>query len=156
MHVQRSRVQGVLDVISDATLDPTQVPVVERHINNRETAKDAARELLTSHPELTAIVCTTDSMALGVVEYAREQGIEIPSQLSVTGFDGIPEAVNEGITTVRQPTQHKGRESGEMLGALQEAQSERTPAEMPTRVILETSLKPGNSVAPPAAANSPA
>ena len=156
MHVQRSRVQGVLDVISDATLDPTQVPVVERHINNRETAKDAARELLTSHPELTAIVCTTDSMALGVVEYAREQGIGIPSQLSVTGFDGIPEAVSEGITTVRQPTQHKGRESGEMLGALQEAQAEKASKEMPARVILETSFKPGSSVAPPAAASSPA
>lgn len=150
MHVQRSRVQGVLDIVSDAALDPTQVPVVERHINNRATAKDAARELLTTHPELTAVVCTTDSMALGVLEYAREQGIKVPEELSITGFDGIPEALQEGITTVRQPTQLKGRESGEMLRELQQSQggtSHRTPS---SEVILETTFKPGTSVAPPA------
>ena len=151
MHVQRSRVQGVLDVISDAALDPHHVPVVERYINNRVTAKDAARELLTTYPELTAVVCTTDSMALGVLEYAREQGIKVPEELSITGFDGIPEALQEGITTVRQPTQLKGRESGEMLRALQQEQrgaSHRTPS---AEVILETTFKPGTSIAPPAA-----
>lgn len=154
MHVQRSRVQGVLDVISDAQLEPTQVPVVERHINNRVTAKDAARELLTTHPDITAVVCTTDSMALGVLEYAREQGIRVPEQLSITGFDGIPEALQEGITTVRQPTQQKGRESGEMLGVLQKEGTAEADPEAATEVMLETTFKPGTSVAPPAAASS--
>lgn len=151
MHVQRSRVQGVLDILSDAALDPAHVPIVERHINNRETAKEAARELLTSHPELTAVVCTTDSMAVGVLEYAREQGISIPEQLSVTGFDGIPEALHEGITTVRQPTQLKGQHSGEMLGAIQSAGFAKSANFPETHVILETTFKPGTSIAPPVA-----
>lgn len=53
----------------------------------------------------TAIVASTDLIALGVLAEARSQGITIPEQLSLVGFDDISEAAHchPGLTTVRQP-----------------------------------------------------
>lgn len=142
MHVQRSRVLGALDVFADAGLDPASIPVVTRHINDSRTAYAAAEELLTRHPDLTAVLCTTDSMALGVIAYARDHGIAVPEQLSVTGFDGITPALALGLSTVVQPNKEKGAAAGRMLASLIEGRGE-----VP-RVLLETTFHPGRTVAP--------
>lgn len=142
MHVQRSRVLGALDVFAAAGLDPASIPVVTRHINDSRTAYAAAEELLTKHPDLTAVLCTTDSMALGVMAYARDHGIAVPEQLSVTGFDGIAPALALGLSTVVQPNKEKGAAAGRMLASLIDGRGE-----VP-RVLLETTFQPGRTVAP--------
>ncbi|HHT32410.1 MAG TPA: LacI family DNA-binding transcriptional regulator [Corynebacterium sp.] len=114
-HVQRSRVEGALEALTEAGIDPAGVPIVERHLNDPENNYDAARELLTAHPNLTAVVCTTDTQALGVLRYARDNGIRVPEDLSVTGFDGIDLARHMGVTTVIQPNRDKGRAAGAAL-----------------------------------------
>ena len=142
MHVQRSRVLGALDVFADAGLDPASIPVVTRHINDSRTAYAAAEELLTRHPDLTAVLCTTDSMALGVIAYARDHGIAVPEQLSVTGFDGITPALALGLSTVVQPNKEKGAAAGRMLASLIDGRGE-----VP-RALLETTFHPGRTVSP--------
>ena len=54
-------------------------------------------------------------MALGVMTYARERGIDVPGELSVTGFDGIDAAQRLGLTTIIQPNKAKGAAAGHML-----------------------------------------
>ena len=125
---QRLRVQGALKTFSDAGINSDEIPIVTRHINNSDTAKEAAEELLTRHPELTAVLCTTDSMALGVMDYAEGQGINIPEQLSVTGFDGIESGRLRGLTTVIQPNFQKGAAAGRMLAELIDASVAGTAA----------------------------
>ena len=142
MHVQRSRVLGALDVFAQAGLDPSDIPVVTRHINDPRTAYAAAEELLSAHPELTAVLCTTDSMALGVIAYARDHGIAVPEQLSVTGFDGIAPALALGLSTVVQPNKEKGAAAGRMLASLIDGRGD-----VP-RALLETTFHPGRTVAP--------
>lgn len=144
MHVQRGRVSGVLDECRRAGLDPAQIPVISRHINDADNARSAAREMLDTHPELTAIICTTDSMALAVLNEARERGISVPEQLSVTGFDGIAEARHAGLTTILQPNKAKGAAAGRVLRGLIDE-----PDSTPVRRILGTSLYSGSTVAPP-------
>lgn len=142
LHVQRDRIRGALDVFAAAGLDPAHIPVIVRHHNDHDTAVDAARELLGSHPELTAVLCTTDSMAFGVLDYAREQGLTVPGDLSVTGFDGLELAVSRGLTTVSQPMRAKGAAAGSMLSELLAGASDtRTP-----RQLLETTFLPGRTV----------
>lgn len=46
------------------------------------------------------------------MDYLRAHGIYVPGQLTVTGFDGVPEAIGRGLTTVSQPSLHKGRRAG--------------------------------------------
>lgn len=151
LHVQRGRITGALDVFAAAGIDPAGVPVVARHHNDHATAVDAARELLTAHPDLTAVLCTTDSMAFGVLAYARSQGKSVPRDLSVTGFDGVELARTRGLTTVAQPNKAKGAAAGAMLGELIDAHAADRPIPSKTpRKILPTSFLPGATVANPA------
>ena len=152
LHVQRARVQGALSVLQSAGIDPTSVPIVERHINDPANNVAAARELLESHPELTAVLCTTDSMALGVLAYAESVGLSVPDDLSVTGFDGIRTALDRNRTTVLQPNKAKGAAAGRMLFSLiDDYLADAVPPSPAPRTILDTSLHEGGTVAPPRA-----
>lgn len=146
MHVQRNRVRGALEVFSAAGI--TEVPIVNRHFNDLASAADGARELVGTHPDITAVLCTTDSMALGVL---KAFGPAVPRELSVTGFDGIAAARNLGLTTVEQPNILKGREVGRVLCALIDAHSTspHTAGPTPSRTLLETTFVPGRTVGPP-------
>ncbi|MDO5032408.1 LacI family DNA-binding transcriptional regulator [Corynebacterium sp.] len=148
MHVQRSRVLGVLDVFAAAGLEREAIPVVTRHINDPATARAAAAELLDAHPELTAVLCTTDSMALGVLSVARERGLRVPEDLSVTGFDGISTALLADLSTVIQPNKDKGAAAGRMLARLI---AEGPGEDWGTRELLPTSFHAGRTVGPPRA-----
>lgn len=150
MHVQRSRVLGALDVFGKAGIECGDIPIVTRHINDPDNAKAAAAELLAANPELTAVLCTTDSMALGVLTHAREQGLSVPDDLSVTGFDGIVPALLRGLTTVIQPNKQKGLAAGEVLQELIAA-SEDGPWDkgQPVKRLLGTEFEPGSTVGPP-------
>ena len=144
--------QGALSVLQSAGIDPTSVPIVERHINDPANNVAAARELLESHPELTAVLCTTDSMALGVLAYAESVGLSVPDDLSVTGFDGIRTALDRNLTTVLQPNKAKGAAAGRMLFSLIDDYLADAVLPSPApRTILDTSFHEGGTVAPPRA-----
>jgi len=150
LHVQRGRVLGALDEFTAAGIDPGQVPIVTRHINDQPSCVDAARELLTTHPDLTAVLCTTDSMAFGVLDYAAATGRTVPADLSVTGFDGVRYALHRGLSTVIQPNKAKGAAAGRMLQELIDARvTDTEPSLDVPRRILRTTYHAGSTVAPP-------
>ena len=172
MHVQRGRIQGALDVFAEAGI--SDVPVVTRHFNDHASAVDAARELFAHAPDLTAVLCTTDSMAFGVLDYCASAGLDVPGDVSVTGFDGVEQALARGLTTVIQHNKRKGETVGQVLTELLEAdvsdgsdgRNDRNgkndsdgrdggdavaQPDAPPRVILPTEFSPGRTVAPPRA-----
>jgi len=59
---------------------------------------------LREEPNFTAVFCSNDQMALGVLHAFREAGIRVPDDVSVVGFDDTPEAAHfaPALTTVRQ------------------------------------------------------
>jgi len=75
------------------------------------TTADAARRLLSAAPRPTAIACASDHMAMIVMSLASERGIEVPRQLSVTGFDDVTAATlyTPPLTTIAQPFEEIGR-----------------------------------------------
>lgn len=72
-----------------------------------ESGYEKAKRLLTLPRRPTAIFAANDQMALGVYRAARELGMQIPSDLSVVGFDDdeLGQHVSPSLTTVRQPIQ---------------------------------------------------
>lgn len=72
--------------------------------------RQAARELLESGYRPTAILCVNDFMAVGVMRELREQGLQVPRDISVTGFDNIKlaEFCSPPLTTVHIPRDHIG------------------------------------------------
>ena len=94
---------------------PGGAPVYETAGNFEDEGARAARALLALRPRPTVLLCTTDVLAFGALAAARDLGLDVPGDVSVTGFDDVPAAAPAGLTTVRQPLQEKGRQAARLL-----------------------------------------
>jgi DNA-binding LacI/PurR family transcriptional regulator len=142
-HVQRERIGGVYDAIEAAGLDQRAVTVVESYEHLPTSGGAAAEVALATNPRLTALMCTADVLALSAMDHLRSRGIYVPGQMTVTGFDGIPDAVRRGLTTVVQPSMEKGRRAGRLL--------HHPPRDgLPVVDILDTRMVRGRTAGPPA------
>ncbi len=74
---------------------------------------ELGRQLAATEPGLTAVFCGNDTMALGVIRALVERGLRVPGDVSVTGFDDVPEAgyYLPPLTTVRQDFGVLGRQA---------------------------------------------
>ncbi|MER5433548.1 LacI family DNA-binding transcriptional regulator [Streptomyces sp. NPDC002588] len=68
---------------------------------------------------VTGFVCASDPIALGVVRAARRKGLDVPSEISVVGYDdsALMNCTEPPLTTVRQPIEAMGRAAVELLAA---------------------------------------
>lgn len=107
-----------------------------------------AQELLSLAEPPTALFVSNDAMAFGAMEAARELGFRIPDDLSIIGFDDIPQAANvhPPLSTVRQPLEEMGRSAVNLLLkyiAYPLAEIERV--ELSTRLVIRESCQPPRS-----------
>jgi len=141
----RLREAGFREALEEAGLvaDPELLRVADYR---QDTARAAATALLTHPARPTAIFAANDLSAMGTMDVARELGLDVPGDLSVVGFDDIPESSRTvpPLTTVRQPIQAMGAAGVTMLLALMEG----TPVEQ-THIRLPTSLVVRGSTAAP-------
>jgi LacI family transcriptional regulator len=107
----------------------------------------AAAERLLDLPEPpTAIFASNDLSAFGAMEAIRERGLSIPEDISILGFDDIPQAsiVYPKLTTIRQPLDQMGRVAAKML-----LEHIENPERSLRRVTLSTHLIIRDSCQPP-------
>jgi DNA-binding LacI/PurR family transcriptional regulator len=142
-HVQRERIHGVYDAMSASGLDPESLTVVESYEHLPTSGGAAAEVALEANPRLTALICTADVLALSAMDHLRARGIYVPGQMTVTGFDGVPDALARGLTTVHQPSIEKGRRAGHLL-------HHPPRSGLPAIEILDTELIRGRTSGPPA------
>jgi LacI family transcriptional regulator len=93
----------------------------------------------------TAIFASNDVMAMGAMDAARSRGLRIPEDVSIVGFDDIPQAslVYPALTTVRQPLEQMGRVAAQMLvDMLKEPDKGIDRVELPTELIARGSTLP--------------
>lgn len=129
-----ARIHGLI-----AGLDGAQVTLVNDGWNSQETGRRVGGWLLDQRDRPTAIVGVSDVLALGVLDAARERGVDVPGELSVVGFDDIPAAGMAGLTTLAQPITERGEMVGQLL---------LDPKRQPRRVILPTELRVRRSTGP--------
>ncbi len=109
----------------------------------RENAKDLAKGLLGSEDPPTAIFTSSDTQAIGVLDAAKEAGIEVPHDLSVIGYDGIPESEFVNLTTISQPLYESGYKGAKMLlRALETTKSGHQSQQLPVKVLRRGSTAP--------------
>jgi DNA-binding LacI/PurR family transcriptional regulator len=106
---------------------------------HREPAHKAALAILEGPARPTAIFACSDVMALGAYDAAADLGLRIPGDLSVVGFDDVPEAVwaSPPLTTVRQPITEMGAAAMRLLLAESSNRGQRSGI---PRFELATSL----------------
>ncbi len=114
----------------------------------RATSTAPATELLSMDPRPTAIFAANDESALETMSVARSMGISIPAELSIVGFDNIPESVmaDPPLTTVDQSIQEMGFEAAKLLIELiSRPTDESVYLTLPTKLVVRQSCRPPDS-----------
>lgn len=142
--LERERFLGYQDGLREAGLpfDPALVLPGDYTI---ESGRAAGRDLVARATRPTAVFCTSDEMAIGLIRTLLSAGLKVPDDISVAGFDDIDFAAvaEPALTTIRQPRRELGQTAAAVLIALLQGRS------TPRRICLETELIVRDSVAPP-------
>ncbi|PKQ25408.1 MAG: LacI family transcriptional regulator [Actinobacteria bacterium HGW-Actinobacteria-4] len=131
-----------------AAMGSAGVPVDKALVRDSRYDPDIAasevRELLALAERPTAIFAANDVTAIRAMEVASELGLDVPGDLSVIGFDDIPEATQSrpSLTTVRQPLQEMGAAAMSMLLDLIAGREREPHIRMNTDLILRDSCAP--------------
>jgi LacI family transcriptional regulator len=108
------RLTGATTALRAAGLDSERLIVADAGGLDVPAGHKGAEQALASGA-CTAVFCTNDLLALGVRQFAREEGIAIPNELSIVGYDDIEFAAVMSLTTVRQPRHDLGVAGAELL-----------------------------------------
>lgn len=141
----RERLSGYRDALQAADI-PYEGEFVVNGDFLEERGYEATRELLALQPRPTALFTSADTAAFGAIKAIREAGLKVPRDISVVGFDDIPEAslVMPRLTTVRQPLMEMGATAVRLLQRLMDE-----PEATPRRTELDTELIVRESTARP-------
>ncbi|MFI6423886.1 LacI family DNA-binding transcriptional regulator [Promicromonospora sp. NPDC050880] len=137
----QARVDGFRSAVTQAGLDLADDRVVHTDWR-RAPSRARAAELLRGADGPTAVFACSDAIALGVYDAAAELGLRIPQDLSVVGFDDLPEAewATPALTTVHQPIAEMGGAALRMLLRLGTDQPPEAPREeLATRLVVRGS-----------------
>lgn len=139
MTTSHQRFLGYQDGLAEAGIDFAESLTV-RCDNTSEDAAVAALAFFAQHPEVTAITCQTDIIAVGVYRALHEAGIVIPAQVSVVGFDDMQLVADltPSLTTVRAPF----HDVGELAGRIAVGGGYDQPVVLPVELIVRGSSGP--------------
>jgi len=143
----QQRLQGYLDALEDAGIAYDEALVGEGNWMHPR-AYDVAQNLLNLDDPPTAIVASNDLSAFGAMQAARGLGLEVGSDVSITGFDdiGMASTVTPTLTTVRQPMLQMGHVAAEMLLKASEGQPlDQRHVQLDTELIIrQSTARPRN------------
>ncbi|WP_062211588.1 LacI family DNA-binding transcriptional regulator [Demequina oxidasica] len=143
----RERERGYRDAMREAGVAVDDSLVRDARYDP-DIALDVARELLTMPDRPTAIFAANDITALSAMRVAEELGLSVPGDVSIVGFDDVPEATlaQPQLTTVRQPLQAMGAEAMRMLLDILSGVDRETHVRMGTELIVRDSCGPAPDV----------
>jgi LacI family transcriptional regulator len=136
----RARVQGVRDALAARGIPVDPGCVVEKPFSP-SAGRDAMRELLACKAQPTAVICGNDVLAIGALAECHAAGLEVPGDISVTGFDdmAIASMISPGLTTVRFPAYELGKLAAENLLVRLNGAVAPPPRELPVELIARES-----------------
>lgn len=128
-----------------------QARIVEREFDSDPfdpfaQARAAMREELTGHPRPDAVLCGNDDWAIGALAALRENGLSVPHDVAVTGYDNIAVGayLDVPLTTVAQPSRAMAERAVDLL--LKKIQGQRVPSvpiKFPCELIIRASCGAG-------------
>jgi LacI family transcriptional regulator, repressor for deo operon, udp, cdd, tsx, nupC, and nupG len=142
--LEKERFRGYRDALRAADL-PFEQDLVIPGDYTLETGVAAGRQLIARADLPTAVFCTSDEMAIGLIRTLTLAGVNVPTDVSVAGFDDIEfaAAAEPALTTIHQPRRELGQAAAKVLIDLLHGHASAD------RILLETALVKRDSVAPP-------
>lgn len=138
----RERVEAVQDAAAAAHGAGAAISIVEVPYAIENGAR-AMADLMAQTPRPTAVLCGNDVLAVGALARARALGLEVPRDVSITGFDDIELAqiADPALTTVHVPHADMGREAASLIARLLSGGTGESVA-LETRIVMRGSLGP--------------
>ncbi len=133
------RMAGITDALATVGMTLGDVRLAEVPVTRTDGYR-ATRELM-AHDPPTAILALSDVLAYGAVDALRDLGLDVPGQVSVTGFDDLAESAwsRPRLTTVRQPIVTKGRTAADFLIAAIRSQDQHPHQRLGTSLVVRES-----------------
>lgn len=128
------RLQGCRQALQEHDLSIDDVGVIVGYYSASQ-ALHAFRQYRERHGLPRAIFAFNDDMALAILKDFRQQGVKVPEEVAVVGFDGIAAADLMGLTTIKVPMVEVGEEAVRLIAEMIE-----NPSLAPRQVIKETTL----------------
>lgn len=135
------RVRGIKESLAAHGLDPDAVPIIETAYEI-ENGANAFETLMRAEVKPSVIMCGNDVLAAGAINRARQLGLRIPEEISITGFDDIELAsiLDPPLTTVHVPHREMGHIAAQELVHMVEMQSTGVTRKLDVRIELRGSL----------------
>jgi LacI family transcriptional regulator len=131
------RLSGYQAALANCGIPAREEWIIEGDYQQQTGYESTKRLLQNEDPPPTAIFASNDLSAFGAMDAARECGFRIPDDISIIGFDDVPQSaiIYPKLTTIRQPLEQMGQTAAQMLLAQIE-----NPSYTPQRVVLPTQL----------------
>ncbi len=140
------RLNGYRRAIEESGIGFDPERVVSANRLTIDDGRSAMGKILDKHPDVTAVCCYNDVLAIGAILECHERGVEVPGRVSVTGFDDVALAqiTQPSLTTAHVPRYRLGEIAASIL---LESDGERR-LHRPPEINVELVIR--NSTAPPA------
>jgi LacI family transcriptional regulator len=137
----RHRLQGLREELGTRGIQMRDEDVCFRASYEAEEGAAFAQTFLQRPTRPTAVVLGNDALAIGFIRAAQQQGVRVPDDLSVAGFDGIPEGAWSwpGLTTMAQPMREMGHDACHRLFVEIAAGGKRTHVEYAMTLVVRES-----------------
>ncbi|MDP5255059.1 MULTISPECIES: HTH-type transcriptional repressor PurR [unclassified Vibrio] len=139
----KERIVGFRRAMAQANLTVNENWILEGNFEC-DTAVLAADKIIAMKEKPTAVFCFNDTMALGLISRLQQNGLKVPEDISVIGYDNIElaEYFSPPLTTVHQPKRRVGKNAFEILMArIKNKQNERRVFEMHPEIVTRQSVK---------------
>jgi len=112
----RDRLRGYFEALTALGIDTDAIPVYET-LNDRASSFAGLEHLFSAETPPTAILAMSDTIALHALDWFAERGVSVPGDVSIVGFDGVPEGAMSppGLTTIAQPMTEMGRRAASAI-----------------------------------------
>ena len=136
------RLRGMAQACAAGGIDFADLPLVEGDFSTQGGAQ-ATERLLSQHPQLSALVCVNDRMALGAIQRLQQLGLRVPDDVSVVGYDNLAqgEFSSPSLTTINQHASTLGQSAAEMLFLALAGQQPAPRVLAPTLVVRQSTAQ---------------
>lgn len=132
-----ARIAGVREAMAERGLTLARERLVERSYRIAE-GRRGLRELLQASPNVTAVICMSDTLAWGAMLEARARGLAVPERLSVTGFDDLEFAseLDPALSTIHVPAREIGLSAARHLAAMLDGDAPQIPPPLDAPLVI--------------------
>lgn len=140
------RLRGIRETLAEHGIVMPDTSVIQSPFGVKH-GQQGFRELMSRDSKPTAIICGSDPFAYGAIFESRIMGIDVPREVSITGFDDtwLAEHLTPALTTLRTPQRRMGVLAAEYLIARLKEKAHPIPALLDVELVVRDSCAPPRS-----------